>query len=335
MRNKKIKIAAIVIAVLLIGSNTTVFACSDITGCCTGDTTGTVEKNIVISLPNVPEIPPIPTTTTIPNIPDIPETPVIPVIPVIPEIPEAPVIPVIPVIPGIPEAPVIPVIPDIPDIPETPVIPVIPVIPDIPETPVIPVIPNVPEIPEIPDIPPLPPIPSGNLTTKVVNPVNGDIIETSFDPSTQATTSNMICSRKDAPDILTITGQSGTDTTMTGDGDSFNCEAGYYGNSVSPVNLAADYKSSLNINLKNSSVMSGKINENNKIQNVSLTLDKTSKWIVEGTSYLSALTVADSDLSNIVDNGNTIYYDSSNAANDWLDGKTYTLAGGGKLIPLN
>jgi hypothetical protein len=81
--------------------------------------------------------------------------------------------------------------------------------------------------------------------------------------------------------------------------------------------------------------MTGKINENNRIQNVSLTLGNTSKWIVEGTSYISILTDEDATLSNIIDNGNTIYYDSSDDANNWLGGKTYTLSGGGKLIPVN
>jgi len=109
---------------------------------------------------------------------------------------------------------------------------------------------------------------------------------------------------------------------------------GYYGNSVSEVSLSPEYESSLKIELKNSSEMTGEVNNNNKIKNVALTLDKTSKWIVKGTSYLSVLENEDATLSNIVDNGNTIYYDSSDELNSWLGGKTYKLSGGGKLIPL-
>lgn len=172
------------------------------------------------------------------------------------------------------------------------------------------------------------------LSMKVINPVNGDIIETSFDAVTKTTISNMICARKDAPDTLTITSPSGTDATIAGDGDTFTCNVGYYGNAISPVNLSADYKSSLKIQLLNSSVMSGEINNNNMIQYVSLTIDNTSKWNVEGTSYLTALVDADTTLANIVDNGNTIYYNSSDNANGWLEGKTYSLNGGGKLMPM-
>ncbi len=39
------------------------------------------------------------------------------------------------------------------------------------------------------------------------------------------------------------------------------------------------------------------------------------------------------DLSNIVDNGHTVYYDASLSVNSWLNGETYTLADGGKLTP--
>jgi hypothetical protein len=42
----------------------------------------------------------------------------------------------------------------------------------------------------------------------------------------------------------------------------------------------------------------------------------------------------DTDLSNIKDNGNTIYYDSSNSANSWLGEKTITLSGSGTLKPI-
>ena len=169
---------------------------------------------------------------------------------------------------------------------------------------------------------------------RVINPVNGDIIETSFDAKTETTTTNIICARKDSPDTLTVTRPLGTDTTIVGDGDTFNCNVGYYGNNIAPVNLPANYKSSAKIELKNSSVMTGEINNNNMIQYVSMTIDKSSKWIVEGTSYLTVLINEDTTLSNIVDNGNTIYYDSSDKENAWLGAKTYTLSGGGTLQPM-
>ena len=67
---------------------------------------------------------------------------------------------------------------------------------------------------------------------------------------------------------------------------------------------------------------------------MALDIDSSSTWNVTGTSYLTTLTDDDSILSNINDNGYTIYYDSSNSANSWLDGKTYDLNSGGKLTPI-
>ena len=175
---------------------------------------------------------------------------------------------------------------------------------------------------------------TSDLSTYVVDPNTGDRIATTFDPENKITNISIICSRKDAPNTYTATSPSGTAALITADNDIFNCDAGYYGNSISEVSLSPEYKSSLKIELKNSSEMTGKINNNNKIQNVVLTLDKTSKWIVKGTSYLSILENEDKTLSNIIDNGNTIYYDSSDDSNSWLSGKTYKLSGGGELIPL-
>lgn len=76
------------------------------------------------------------------------------------------------------------------------------------------------------------------------------------------------------------------------------------------------------------------INGGNKAKSVTLSLDKDSTWTVTGTSYITALTDEDTNLSNIKDNGNTSYYDSSNSANSWLNGKTITLSGGGTLQPI-
>ena len=179
------------------------------------------------------------------------------------------------------------------------------------------------------------PVVGAIMIQRVINPVNGDIIETSFDAKTETTTTNMICERKDSPDTLTVTRPLGTDTTIVGDGDIFNCNVGYYGNNIAPVNIPANYKSSAKLELKNASVMTGEINNNNMIQYVSMTIDRSSKWIVEGTSYLTVLINEDTTLSNIVDNGNTIYYDSLDKENAWLGAKTYTLSGGGKLQPMN
>jgi hypothetical protein len=82
----------------------------------------------------------------------------------------------------------------------------------------------------------------------------------------------------------------------------------------------------------NKSAYSGTVNMENTAKSIALTLSKDSTWNVTGTSYITALTDSDTNLSNIKDNGNTIYYDSSDSSNSWLNGKTLSLSGGGKLI---
>lgn len=64
-----------------------------------------------------------------------------------------------------------------------------------------------------------------------------------------------------------------------------------------------------------------------------MALDGGSTWTVTGNSYPTSLTDADSTLANIKNNGFTIYYGSSNAANNWMGGKTIKLQGGGTLTP--
>lgn len=60
-------------------------------------------------------------------------------------------------------------------------------------------------------------------------------------------------------------------------------------------------------------------------------MSSDSSWTVTGNTYLTVLIDGDNSLSNINDNGYTIYYDSSNSQNSWLNGKTKTLKDGGKL----
>ncbi len=98
-------------------------------------------------------------------------------------------------------------------------------------------------------------------------------------------------------------------------------------------NVEVDKVSTAKINLKNSSTLKGWINKTNSAKSVALTLDSTSKWNVTGNSYLTSLTDKKTDLSNIDDNGHTIYYKASSSDNKWLGGKTYTLKDGGKLTP--
>lgn len=94
--------------------------------------------------------------------------------------------------------------------------------------------------------------------------------------------------------------------------------------------IILDSLSSVDINLK-SSTLTSTVNNNKKAKEVNISIDKNSKWNVEGNSYINTLKLTNNDLNLIKDNGHNVYYDKE--ANEWLDGKTYTLQDGGKLIP--
>jgi hypothetical protein len=98
-------------------------------------------------------------------------------------------------------------------------------------------------------------------------------------------------------------------------------------------NIVCDGISTVSLTLRNSTTLEGSINAEHTAKSVALTLDETSVWEVAGNSYLTSLTDADTTLANIHSNGHTIYYDASNSANSWLNGKTYDLTGGGELTP--
>lgn len=106
-------------------------------------------------------------------------------------------------------------------------------------------------------------------------------------------------------------------------------------NQILDGNITCDTISSIEAILQNNSILTGSINGDNTAKSTKLTLDKTSIWNVTGDSYLTTLTDDDLTLANIHDNGFTIYYESSAATNSWLGGKSYNLAGGGRLIPVN
>lgn len=99
-------------------------------------------------------------------------------------------------------------------------------------------------------------------------------------------------------------------------------------------NIISDENSKVRLNLNNSTYK-GRINKGNISQNIDVTFDENSKWILTGTSYVNTLTVTKKDLNNvrkyIRSNGYNIYYNAKN--NEWLNGRTITLIGGGKLIP--
>ncbi len=105
-------------------------------------------------------------------------------------------------------------------------------------------------------------------------------------------------------------------------------------NQVLDGDITLDDISSIILNLTEGSKLTGAVNGDNTKGTMTVNLDKASTWTVTGTSYVSVITDTDESLANIVDNGNTIYYDSSNDGNAWLNGETVTLSGGGSLVPV-
>lgn len=100
--------------------------------------------------------------------------------------------------------------------------------------------------------------------------------------------------------------------------------------------IVLDENSSITAVLKNKSKFKGSVNTNNKGKKMNLMIDASSTWEVTADSFLNALIlpyeIQKDSISNIFGNGHTIYYDKS-ASSSTLDGKTYSLANGGKLQP--
>jgi len=89
------------------------------------------------------------------------------------------------------------------------------------------------------------------------------------------------------------------------------------------------------MNLNNNTFLKGEINSAKTAKFIHLALDNTSQWEVTGDSYLTSFEDADSTLANIKDNGHTIYYHADEETNSaWLQGKTYALPDGGKLVAI-
>ena len=99
-------------------------------------------------------------------------------------------------------------------------------------------------------------------------------------------------------------------------------------------NIQCDSISEVSINLKNNSRLTGAVNTANTGDLVSMQLDSSSQWNVTDTSYVHVLKNSNSNCSNTISNGNIIYYEDTNSANDWLDGETIELDNGGSLTPM-
>jgi hypothetical protein len=99
--------------------------------------------------------------------------------------------------------------------------------------------------------------------------------------------------------------------------------------------VEADRLSSVTLDLKTSSSLTGAVNTANTAKSVTVVLDKSSTWTVTAGSHLTALedagAISHGEVTNIIGNGHTVYYDP--AANPDLDGRTYKLVDGGTLRP--
>ncbi|WP_019913372.1 stalk domain-containing protein [Paenibacillus sp. HW567] len=126
---------------------------------------------------------------------------------------------------------------------------------------------------------------------------------------------------KAAADKWGTSGANGASVTLNADSQTLRGE------------VTADAISSVALVLSNGSSLSGAIDNANTAKTASLSLDASSSWNVTGDSYLSTFTDSNTTFSNITDNGHTIYYDATASANNWLNGKTIYLSGGGMLTP--
>jgi hypothetical protein len=69
----------------------------------------------------------------------------------------------------------------------------------------------------------------------------------------------------------------------------------------------ADANSDVVLELKNSSVYSGRVNTDNKAKKAIVTLDSSSSWSLTGNTYLTSFTNANTSNSNITTNGYKLY----------------------------
>jgi hypothetical protein len=101
--------------------------------------------------------------------------------------------------------------------------------------------------------------------------------------------------------------------------------------------LVVDAASSVTLNLSDGSSLTGAVSPTNVGRVVNISLDESSTWTVTADSYLTKLDdadgISDSDVTNIIGNGYTVYYNKN--ANVYLRGRIYNLSGGGYLKPLN
>lgn len=98
-------------------------------------------------------------------------------------------------------------------------------------------------------------------------------------------------------------------------------------------NVVVDTISTASITLKNGSSLVGAIDTENTAKTASISIDSSSTWTLTADSHVTTISaiVSATSVTNITGNGYNIYYSSS--TNSTLGGLTYSLVGGGQLIP--
>lgn len=106
--------------------------------------------------------------------------------------------------------------------------------------------------------------------------------------------------------------------------------------------INGDDRSIVTLKLTNGSNFKGVLNYTDTAKEMNLEIDGTSLLELTDDCYIDALIVTDErmrtdrDFSSIIDdNGATIYYDSDNHENDYLNEGTYALQNGGVITPAN
>ncbi len=144
------------------------------------------------------------------------------------------------------------------------------------------------------------------------------------------------------------TGNSASGTVTVKNGASISTGTGNLINAVSPANatfivensnlsgnIISTGSSTISTTLRNTAFLTGSINNSNTATLVILTMDCSSIWTVTATSHINGLItnpcISGSSVSNIIGNGNNVYYNPS--TNPALGGLTFSLVSGGFLLP--
>ncbi len=97
--------------------------------------------------------------------------------------------------------------------------------------------------------------------------------------------------------------------------------------------FAENSDAELTLSLTEGSVLTG-CSYDDSAMSLHVSLDESSSWVLTEDSFVAGFHDADQNLSNIMSNGFSLYYNSEHEGNEWLSSRTFSLPGGGYLIPL-